>query len=173
MLRIAAAGVTALLVTASPLAHAQTTGAVTPERLTASDLDKLTDARIKIVNSTLHLTPEQEKLWPAVENAIRARGKSRQARLATAEDRVAQRRDRGIEESLRDRDPVDFLNRRADALAQRSAEFRKLAEAWAPLYKTLSPEQKQQMGVLGALVLHDLRSRVEQRRIQALDEDDE
>jgi hypothetical protein len=136
-------------------------------------VDKLTDARIKIVKATLQLTPDQEKLWPAIENAIRARGKDREARLARAEERVEQRRDRGLEESLRDRDPVDFLNRRADALAQRSADLRRLAEAWGPLYKTLSPEQRQRMGVLGVFVLRDLRSRVEQRRLQALDEDDE
>jgi LTXXQ motif family protein len=173
MSRIIAAGVTALLVAASPLAHAQTTGVAPPERITASDVDKLTDARIKIVKATLQLTPDQEKLWPAVENAIRARGKDRQARLARAEDRAEQRRDRGIEETLRDRDPVEFLERRADALAQRSADLKKLAEAWGPLYKTLSPEQKQRMGMLGIFVLRDLRGRVEQRRLQTLEDDDE
>jgi len=173
MLRIVAAGVTALLVTASPLAHAQTTGVAPSERLTASDVDKLTDARIKIVKATLQLTPDQEKLWPAVENAIRARGKDRQARLARAEDRAEQRSERGIGESLRDRDPIDFLDRRADALAQRSADLKRLAEAWGPLYKTFSPDQKQRMGVLGVLVLRDLRSRADQRRLQDLDDDDE
>jgi hypothetical protein len=136
-------------------------------------VDKLTDARIKIIKTTLQLTPDQEKLWPAVENAIRARGKDRQARLARAEDRAEQRRDRGIEETLRDRDPVDFLDRRSDALAQRSADLKKLAEAWGPLYKTFSSEQKQRMGVLGVFVLRDLRSREEQRRLRAFEDDDE
>src|SRR5215467_4992221 len=173
MLKMATAGLFALLVAASPLAHAQTTGVATPERLSASDLDRLTDARIKIVKATLQLTPDQEKLWPAVENAIRTRGKDRQARLARAEDRMEQRRDRGLEETLRDRDPIDFLDRRADALAQRSADLKRLAQAWGPLYKTLTPEQKQRMGVLTVFVLRDLRDRVEQRRLQALDEDDE
>jgi hypothetical protein len=74
---------------------------------------------------------------------------------------------------LRDRDPVDFLNRRADALAQRSANLRNLADAWGPLYKTLTPEQKQRMGLLTVLVLRDLRNRVEQRRLQASDDDDD
>src|SRR5262249_19633413 len=157
----------------SPLAHAQTTGVAAPERLTASDVDKLTDARIKIVKTTLQLTPEQEKLWPPIETAIRTRAKDRQARLARAEDRSEQRRDRGVEETLRDREPVDFLDRRADALAQRSTDLRKLAEAWGPLYKTLSPEQKQRMGLLTVFVLRDLRNRVDQRRLQALDDDDE
>ena len=173
MLKIASAGLFALLVAASPLAHAQTTGVATPERLSASDLEKLTDARIKIVKATLQLTPDQEKLWPAVENAMLTRSKDRQARLARAGDRAEQRRDQGIAESLRDRDPVDFLNRRADALAQRSADLKKLADAWGPLYKTLSPEQKTRMGLLTVLVLRDLRNRVEQRHLEAFDDEDD
>jgi hypothetical protein len=173
MLKMATAGLLALLVTASPPVYAQTTGVATPERLSASDLDRLTDARIKIVKATLQLTPDQEKLWPAVENAIRARSKDRQARLARAEDRAEQRRDQGVAESLRDRDPVEFLNRRADALAQRSADLRNLADAWGPLYKTLSPEQRTRMGLLTVLVLRDLRNRVEQRRLQAFEDDDD
>jgi hypothetical protein len=173
MLKIATAGLLALLVTASPLAYAQTTGVASPERLSASDLDRLTDARIKIVKATLQLTPDQEKLFAPVENAIRTRAKDRQARLAMAEERAEQLRGRGIEESLRDRDPVDFLNRRADALAQRSADVKNLAAAWGPLYKTLGPEQKQRMGLVTMLLLRDLRNRVEQRHLQAFDDDEE
>jgi len=173
MLKMATAGLFALLVAASPLAHAQTTGVATPERLSASDLDRLTEARIKIVKAALQLTPDQEKLWPAVENAIRTRSQDRQARLARAEDRAEQLRDRGIEESLRDRDPVDFLNQRADALAQRSTDLKNLANAWGPLYKTLSPEQRARMGLLTVLVIRDLRNRVEQRRVEAFDDDDD
>jgi hypothetical protein len=91
MLKMATAGLFAILVAASPLAHAQTAGVATPERLSATDLDRLTDARIKIVKATLQLTPDQEKLWPAVENAIRTRSKDRQARLARAVERAEQR----------------------------------------------------------------------------------
>src|SRR5262249_5702547 len=145
-------------VAASPMAHAQTTGVAPPDRLNAAEVNKLTDARIKIIKATLSLTPEQEKLWGPVEQAIRARATDRQARLASAEDRMEQRRDRGPIEALHDRDPVTFLNRRADALAQRSADLKKLADAWGPLYKTLTPEQKQRMGVLAVFVIRDLQS---------------
>jgi len=37
-------------------------------------------------------------------------------------------------EKLKNRDPIAFLNRRADALAQRSADLKKLADAWEPLH---------------------------------------
>ena len=50
MLKIVAAGVTALFVTAALLAYAEQ--AASRERLTATDLEQLTDARIKIGSST-------------------------------------------------------------------------------------------------------------------------
>src|SRR6516164_11406315 len=48
--------------------------------LSAADWGKLTDLRIDLVKAALKLTPEQEKYWPAVEDAIRTRAKNRQAR---------------------------------------------------------------------------------------------
>src|SRR6516162_9469466 len=50
-------------------------------------------------------------------------------------------------------DPVDLLRGRADALAQRAAGLKKLADAWQPLYQSLSPDQKQPMQVLAVRVL--------------------
>jgi hypothetical protein len=146
MLKIVAAGVTALFVTTSPLAYAQTpAAAATPS---AADLGALTDIRINVVKAALQLTPDQEKYWPAIEDAIRARAKNRQARIAEAQKRVGELREDNPVEVLRNRDTVDFLQRRANALAQRSADLKKLAGAWEPLYKTLSPDQKQRMAFL-------------------------
>ena len=65
---------------------------------------------------------------------------------------------------LRDRDAVDFLQRRADALAQRSADLKKLAAAWQPLYKTLTPDQKRRMAFLAIYVLREMRDALEDRR---------
>ena len=169
MLKLAAAGVTALFVTASPLAYAQTPSGAPSEQLKATDVDSLTDARIEIVKAALQLTQDQEKYWPPIENAIRARAKDRQARLARAAERAEQRNDRGPIESLRDRDPVEFMHRRADALAQRSVDLKKLADAWQPLYQTLSSDQKRRLAFLTIFVLRDMRSDREQRRLQALD----
>ena len=153
----------AFFVTAFPLAHAQapTTGA--PQISGTEDADSLTDVRINIVKSALQLTPDQEKFWPAIEDAIRNRAKNRQARIANAAARVNELRDRSPVELLRDRDPVNFMHRRADALAQRSADLKKLAGAWEPLYKTLSPDQKQRMAFLTLYVLHEVRNAAEER----------
>jgi hypothetical protein len=73
-----------------------------------------------------------------VEEAIRARAKNRQARL----ERVAELRDRGSMEAVRDRNPVELMQRRADALTQRAADLKRLADAWDPLYKSLNQDQK-------------------------------
>ena len=134
MLKIVVAGTTALFLTASPIANAQTsqTSSATPERLNASDRNTLSDMRIDLVKAALQLTPDQEKYWPAVESAIRARAEDRKARLAKIGETVGKRADESRVEVLRNRDPIAFLQRRSEALAQRSADLDKLAEAWQP-----------------------------------------
>jgi hypothetical protein len=175
MLKIVAAGTTALFLTASPIANAQTsqTSSAAPERLNAADRNTLTDMRIDLVKAALQLTPDQEKYWPAVESAIRARAEDRKARIAKIGETVgmAKRADENRVEVLRNRDPITFLQRRSEALAQRSADLDKLAEAWQPLYKTLGPEQRQRMAAIAILVLHDMSDAVDRRRAQ-FDEDD-
>jgi LTXXQ motif family protein len=170
MMKIVVVGATALFLTASPIANAQTPSA-TPERLNAADRNTLTDLRIDLVKAALQLTPDQEKYWPAVESAIRARAEDRKARLAKIGETVGKRADESRVEAMRNRDPITFLQRRSEALAQRSADLDKLAEAWQPLYKTLSPEQRQRMAAIAILVLHDMSDAAERRRAQSDDED--
>jgi hypothetical protein len=172
MLKIAAAGVTALLLTASPLVSAETPSGQKPEGLSAAHLSAFTDARINIIKAALQLTPDQEKYWPAIEDAIRANANDRQARIANAAARVAELRERGPIEVLRERDPVDFLQRRADALAQRSADLKRLADAWQPLYQTLGPDQKRRMALLTIFTIREMRNAVEQRRLESEDDED-
>jgi hypothetical protein len=173
MLKIAAAGVTALLFTASPLVCAENPSAQEPEGLSATHLSALTDARINIIKAALQLTPDQEKYWPAVEDAIRTRAMDRRARIASAAERIAELRERGPIEVLRDRNPVDFLQWRANALAQRSADLKRLADAWQPLYQTLTPDQKRRMALLTVFTIREMRNAVEQRRLESEDEDED
>jgi len=174
MMKIVVVGTTALLLTASSIANAQnaqTSSPATPERLSAADRSTLTDMRIDLVKAALQLTPEQEKYWPAVESAIRQGADDRKARLAKVQETVGKRVEQNSVENMRNRDPIAFLQRRSEALAQRSADLDKLAEAWQPLYKTLSPEQRKRMGALATLVLHDMSDVIERRRAQFEDED--
>ena len=174
MLKTVVIGTTALFLTASSIANAQssqTSSPATPERLNATDQNTLTDMRVDLVKAALQLTPEQEKYWPAVESAIRAGAEDRKARIAKIQGTVGMRADESRIEVMRNRDPIAFLQRRSEALAQRSADLDKLAEAWQPLYKTLSPEQRKRMGALATLVLHDMSDVIERRRAQSEDED--
>jgi hypothetical protein len=177
MIKIVVVGTTALFLTASSIANAQTSqtsqtsSPANPERLNAADRNTLTDMRIDLVKAALQLTPEQEKYWPAVESAIRQGTDDRKARLAKVQETVGKRVEQNSVENMRNRDPIAFLQRRSEALAQRSADLDKLAEAWQPLYKTLSPEQRKRMGALATLVLHDMSDVIERRRAQSEDED--
>src|SRR3954464_13771338 len=118
------AGMTALVVgvAASSLCYAEssTDGRGSPS-ITADDVSALTDARVALVKAALQPTSEQEKYWPAIEDAIRSRAKGRQSRLQGLMARADERSERNPIEALRDRNPVEFLNRRSDALAQRAA----------------------------------------------------
>jgi hypothetical protein len=167
MLKTVAAGLTALFVTASSLAYAQAPSAAGSEqdnaRPSAADLNALTDARIGIVKAALQLTPEQAKYWPAVEEAIRNRAMGRQVRLAA----LARQRDQG------DRDPIDSVRHRADALAQRAAELKQLADAWQPLYATLTPDQKQRLRFFAVNILRMVPRAVELRRTETEEEGEE
>ena len=163
MLKIVAVGVAALLVTASPLAHAQAPSSGV--RVPATDLGTLTDMQITLVKAALQLTPEQEKYWPAVQDAIRTEAQDRQGRIAVAAKRLDELRQNPIE-ILQAPDPVENLQRRANALAQRSADLKKLAGAWQPLYETLTPDQKKRMASLTLFVLREMSSSMELQDMQ-------
>ena len=87
MIRTIAVAATAVLITSSPLAYAEEKSSTVGMRHpSAADLNALTDARVGIIKAALQLTPDQEKYWAAVEEAIRARAKNRQARLESPGD---------------------------------------------------------------------------------------
>ena len=171
MMKIVVLGTPALFLVASPVALAQTRSPAPLEQRQGADQNTLTDMRVDLVKAALDLTPEQEKLWPPVESAIRANAEDRKARIAKVQETVGIRADQSRADLMRNRDPIAFLQRRSEALAQRSADLDKLAEAWQPLYKTLSPEQRQRMGALAVLVLHDMSDVIDRRRAQSEDED--
>jgi hypothetical protein len=169
MIKNLAVATTAVLIAASPLAYAaeKSSSTVGMTHPSAADLNSLTDARVGMIKAALQLTPEQEKYWPAVEDAIRTRSKNRQARL----ERVAELRDSGPMEALRDRSPIELMQRRAEALTQRAADIKKEADAWEPLYKTLSQDQKKRMVFMTVVAARGIRDTIE-RRMESEDDDD-
>jgi hypothetical protein len=170
MIKTLAFATTAVLIAASPLAYAAetTSNTVGMTRPSAAALNSLTDARVGMIKAALQLTPDQEKYWPALEEAIRARAKGRQARM----ERVAELRDNSPMETLRERNPVELMQRRAEALNQRAADLKKEADAWEPLYKTLSQDQKKRMAFATFVTARAMRETTVERRLDSEDDDE-
>lgn len=140
------AGAAAIAIAGSSLVYAQqrpsdpasekTQNVVPRFRMTAEDAQAFADARVAALKAGLKLTAEQEKNWPPVEAAIRDLAKQRY-------DRISARRD-----APRDRDPIDRLRQRADAMSAAAAGLKRLADAADPLYKSLDDNQKRRALVL-------------------------
>jgi hypothetical protein len=110
--------------------------------LSPADLKAFTDARIAALKAGLALSPDQERNWAPVEQAIRDMAQARQARWA------ARRENREHE------DAIARLRARADSMTQRAADLKKLADAAEPLYRTLSDDQKRRLHILVRMMMH-------------------
>ena len=155
MLRTAIIGLTALCISAPTLTYAQETAPKAGKEAQESiDWKALTKTRIDVVKAALQLTPEQEKLWPPVEAAIKARAEARQARIATLEKMHEQKP--GFFDVMRDR---------ADNMTQRAAGLKQLADAWQPLYQSLDDKQKARLMVLAKVVVHEARGALEEHHM--------
>jgi hypothetical protein len=58
-------------------------------------------------------------------------------------------------------------------LAQRSADLKRLADAWQPLYQTLSPDQRRRMALLTVFTIREMRNAVEERRLESEYDDED
>jgi hypothetical protein len=143
MLKTVTAGATALMLIAGVSAYAQQppTGTDFGRRQQPAPEDRAAflDARIAALHAGLRLAAEQEKAWPAFEQAYRDLA-------ATRDNRAFDRRAQRLQE-----DPVQRVQRRADALAARSAALKRYADALAPLYQSLDDGQKRRFGFLSRL----------------------
>jgi hypothetical protein len=135
------AGTAALAIAGTSLVYAQQHGRFGGERWrpSAEDLRAFGEARLAGLKAGLTLTPDQEKNWPAFEQAAREYGKLR-----------LDRRD-AMRNSPPASDPVERLRQRATALSDTGAAMKKLAEATDPLYKSLDDSQKRRFAVLSRL----------------------
>ncbi len=142
MLKIVTAGATALMLIAAASAYAQQPSAGPDfgrrQQFGPEDRAAFLDARIAALHAGLRLTPEQEKAWPAFEQAYRD---------------LAATRGNGAFGSRADQpsDPVQRAQRSADALAARSAAIKRYADAMAPLFQSLDDSQKRRFGFLSRM----------------------
>jgi zinc resistance-associated protein len=137
------AGTTAIAIVGGTLAYAQQ-GSGGLERVqgwrpSAEDVVAFGEARIAALHAGLKLTADQEKNWPAVENALRELSKQRSERVAARAS------------ADRPKDPIERLNLRAEVMGQQAAGLKKLADASGPLYKSLDDSQKHRFVMLARL----------------------
>ncbi|MGP0090442.1 MAG: Spy/CpxP family protein refolding chaperone [Xanthobacteraceae bacterium] len=114
-------------------------------RPSAQDMAAFTDARVAAMKAGLMLTPDQEKNWPAFEQAYRDLAKMRAERRARREQSAGNQR-------TDDANPIDRLERRADAITARGTAIKHLADAAGPLYQSLDDGQKHRFLLLSRLM---------------------
>ena len=114
-------------------------------RMSPEDRAALADARIAAIHAGLKLTPDQEKLWPPVESAVRDFSKMRIDRV---EARMKAREEAEGQDQQKPDDPVARLRERADNMSASAMALKKIADAADPLYKTLDDGQKRRLAIL-------------------------
>jgi hypothetical protein len=105
-------------------------------RFSPEDRAAFFDARVAAIHAGLRLTPDQEKLWPALEGATRDA-------MKTMMDERQKMRAAGPATN-----PIDRLQRRAELLTLRGQSMQKIADAARPFYGSLTDEQKHRLPIL-------------------------
>jgi zinc resistance-associated protein len=148
-LALVGAGVFAFAQTQTPPAPAPATPGIGMSgmagmRSSSEDRAVFLDARIGAIKAVLKLTADQEKLWEPVEAMIRKGAALRAQRMLEMRDQMAQIRD-GMQPAV---DPIARLRSQADRMTARAGLMREFADAAAPLYASLSDDQKRRAFVL-------------------------
>jgi hypothetical protein len=141
MKKVLLAGVAALAIAGTTVVYAQHRPWFEHMRMNPEDRAAFADARIAAVHAGLKLTPDQEKLWPPLEAAVRDFAKLRI-------DRANARMNAKPDDAQKADDPVARLRERADNMTASGAALKKIADAADPLYKTLDEGQKRRLKVL-------------------------
>ena len=138
------AGSTALAIAGTTLAYAQQ-GPGNRDRArdhwrpSAQDIAAYGDARIAALHAGLKLNADQEKNWPAVETAMRDLAKQRSERFAARAS------------ADKPNTPIERMALRGEAMTERGAALKKLADAAGPLYNSLDDGQKHRFMALAQL----------------------
>jgi hypothetical protein len=153
-----AAGAAALLIAGSSVVYAQNQNRPGREGLrswrpSVEDMRAFGEARLAGLKAGLALTAEQERTWPAFEQAARDFTKLRIDRMNAAAANA---------QPSPEANPVERMNRRASAMVETGNALKKLSEATGPLYNSLDESQKRRFAMLsrlGRLGGDDLRGR--------------
>jgi zinc resistance-associated protein len=144
MLKTVVAATTAVTIAGSSIAYAQRDERPDGARRwqpTTEDMRAFQAARLAALRAGLTLTPEQEKHWPAFEQAMRDLQQFRLNRITAMRDA---RRDGRPQVT----DPAERMRDRAGRLAESGAVLKRLADATEPLYRSLDEAQKRRFAIL-------------------------
>ena len=101
----------------------------------AADHAAMMDARLGGMKAALKLTPDQNPLWEAFENAVRGRVKAHMDDM------------RQMMESGERMSPVERMDAMAGIMARRADALKMIAQAAKPLYGNLDDTQKRKFGL--------------------------
>jgi zinc resistance-associated protein len=104
--------------------------------MSSEDRAAFFDAHIASIHAGLRLTPDQERLWPPVESAVRDMGRQ-----------MMEMRDQRRSQAA-PADPLDRMARMGEMSTRRGQAMTRLADAARPLYASLSDEQKRRLRTL-------------------------
>ena len=144
MLKAVVAATAAVTIAGSSIAYAQRDERADGARRwqpTTEDMRAFQAARLAALRAGLTLTPEQEKHWPAFEQAMRD---LQQLRL----NRITQIRDTRRDGRRPATDPAERMRERATRLSESGTVLQRLAEATDPLYRSLDDAQKRRFAIL-------------------------
>jgi hypothetical protein len=123
--------------------------------LTAADREAFTDARIAGIQAGLKLSADQQRLWPPLEQAIRAQAAARAARIEARLARMQERRQRREERQAARPDLMQRLeqraeraDRRADQVEKRAETLQGLVAALRPFWASLNEDQRRILPIL-------------------------
>jgi hypothetical protein len=116
-------------------------------RMSPEDRAAFVDARIAALKAGLELSPDQAKNWPGFEQALRDLAQLRMQRWQ-ARHQQGDTQQPGQAPTT----PFDRLARRADEMAKTSAALKRVADAGAPLFQSLTDAQKGRFRLLARML---------------------
>jgi hypothetical protein len=145
--------------------------AMAMEQHWAADRAAMLDAGLAGLKAGLKLTPDQDKLWPSFEAAVRDAAKLHMDQMMAMKDRAQSMggmpphmpdADRADHKDMIQKDisqpgqavsPVDRLDALAQHMSNQGAALKKVVDAAKPLYDSLDESQKRLFSMLGGDIL--------------------
>lgn len=115
------------------------------QRMSPETRERLEDGRLAMAKTALKLNADQEKLWSAVEEEVRAGFKAREAQRAERQKmREEWRKSRADDKDAKAprTDLSERFEKMSERMTERAERMKAFATAFKPFYASLSDEQK-------------------------------